>query len=171
VRLRDTLSKARLFRALHWLVAGLLPFQMAFGFISERVSNRLLSHSLLGVHFQLGMILLVLMVIRIAAWARAESLRPRRPAGGTWWRRADRFVHLTIYLLLIALPVTGYVIWVWMGADRTLLGIVEVPALFVPPTDDKTGRAIAWYVHVYGAWLLIGLVAVHVAGALRRKRP
>ncbi len=168
--LRETLRKARLFRALHWLVAGLLPFQMAFGLISERVSNRPLSHSLLGAHFQLGVILLVLMVIRIGAWARAESLRLRRPAGGTWWRRPDRIVHITIYLLLIALPVTGYVIWIWMGADRAVLGIVELPALFVPPTDAKTGRAIAWYVHVYGAWLLIGLVAVHVAGAVRGKR-
>lgn len=43
-------------------------------------------------------------------------------------------------------------IWVWMGADRTLFAGVQVPALFVPPATDESGRALAWYVHVYGAW-------------------
>ena len=66
---------------------------------------------------------------------------------------------------MLALPLSGHVIWVWMGADRTLFGGLEMPALFVPP-DEETGRAVAWYVHVYGAWILLGLVCLHLLAAM-----
>ena len=65
------------------------------------------------------------------------------------------------------MPLSGHVIWVWMGADRTLFGGLEMPALFVPP-DEETGRAVAWYVHVYGAWALSALAGLHVAAAVSR---
>ena len=68
-------------------------------------------------------------------------------------------------MLLLLLPVSGYVIWVWMDAPRQLLGVLWLPALFVPPADDESWRALAWYVHVGGAWVLSLLVVLHVAAA------
>lgn len=55
-----------------------------------------------------------------------------------------------------------------MNADRNLLAGIELPALFVPPADE-TGRAIAWYVHVYGAWVLVVLASLHGAAALHHQ--
>ena len=51
------------------------------------------------------------------------------------------------------------------AADRSMPGGWVVPALFVPPEDDETGRAIAWYVHTYGAGCLLVLAGLHVAAA------
>jgi len=156
--------------ALHWLVAALLPVQLALGHASESVGDRVLSDALLGAHFRLGIVVLVLVALRLAwRWLHgAPSHAPRGVSSGHW--RIARGVHRLLYALLLMLPLSGYVIWIWMGADRTLAGPLEVPALFTPPADDETGRAWAWYLHVYGAWVLIGLVALHAAAALLHAR-
>lgn len=156
----------RIAGALHWLVAALLPVQLALGYASESDRDRLLSDALLGAHFRLGIVVLMLVVLRLA-WRRrhgAPSHAPSGVAAGHW--RIARGVHRLLYALLLMLPLSGYVIWIWMGADRTLFGPLEVPALFTPPPDEETGRAWAWYLHVYGAWALIGLVTLHAAAAL-----
>lgn len=160
----------RVASALHWLVAALLPVQLALGFASEWVRDRGLSDALLDAHFQLGVVLLIVVALRLA-WRWLHGAPRQAPAGtsaGRW--RIARGVHRLLYALLLALPLTGYVIWIWMGADRTLFGLIDVPALFTPPAEDETGRALAWYVHVYGAWLLAGLIVVHAAAALLRAR-
>lgn len=152
--------------ALHWLVAALLPAQLALGHASESVRDRVLSDALLGAHFRLGIVVLMLVVLRLAwRWRHgAPSHAPSGVAAGHW--RIALGVHRLLYALLLMLPLSGYVIWIWMGADRTLFGPLEVPALFTPPPDEETGRAWAWYLHVYGAWALIGLVTLHAAAAL-----
>lgn len=151
-------------RLLHWVVAGLLPVQFGLGVAAERVDDRADSDALLGAHFQLGVVLCLLMVVRLG-W-RLVAREPQAAEGEpAWRRRAVKAAHVGFYVLLLALPASGQVIWTWMGADRSVLGVVELPALFTPPEDDETGRAIAWYVHVYGAWILSILVAIHVAAA------
>lgn len=152
--------------ALHWLVAALLPVQLALGIASESVRDRVLSDALLGAHFRLGIVVLMLVALRLV-WRWLNGALGRAPPGVTVGRwQLARSVHRLLYALLLVLPLSGYVIWVWMGADRTLIGPLQVPVLFTPPADDETGRAWAWYLHVYGAWLLTGLVALHAVAAL-----
>jgi cytochrome b561 len=156
----------RVARALHWSVAMLLPFQLALGFTAERVASRYLADRLLASHFQLGMLILGLMAARALWWAvRAAAAGPVTVARGCR-RYGAGSVHVALYVLMLVLPASGYVIWIWMGEDRVLFGLIEVPRWFDPPADDESGRALAWYVHVYGAWLLSVLVVVHVAAAL-----
>lgn len=153
-------------RALHWTVAALLPLQWALGFIAERSDRHALAEALFDAHFQLGVLLFALALLRIAARLSTPAPAPLRPAPPRWQAYLARGVHLSLYALLLALPASGYVIWVWAGADRSLLGLVELPALFTPPRDDEGGRALAWYLHVYGAWLLLTLAAMHAGAAL-----
>lgn len=156
----------RFARLLHWSMAVLLPIQIASGFASERVARRDVADLLLAMHFQLGVLLLALVMIRIA-WRLLRGMPAALSIGIHRWRsRVAAGVHGALYALLLILPVSGYVIWIWMGEDRTWLGLIDVPALFSVPPDDETGRAVAWYVHVYGAWLLSGLIALHVVAAL-----
>lgn len=153
-------------RLLHWLLAALLALQVALGFAAEHAAAPALSEALFPLHFRLGVLILCLMLLRLAVrlWLPAPGY-----VGGTrWGARLRACVHGLLYGLALVLPLSGHVIWVWMGADRTLFAGVQVPALFVPPADE-TGRAIAWYVHVYGAWALSALVGLHVAAAVSRQ--
>lgn len=155
-------------RLLHWLLALLLPAQVMLGFAAEHWTPREVSDALFPLHFKLGVLILCLMILRL-------GLRLRLPVPADdgdvphWQHRIRIGIHALIYLLVLALPISGHVIWVWMGADRTLIGGLQMPAFFVPPDDDETGRAIAWYVHVYGAWTLSALIGLHVAAAVLRQ--
>lgn len=150
-------------RVLHWLLALLLVSQLALGFAAEHGTPRALSDALLPVHFRLGVLILCLMLLRLGL--RLWLPIPGHDDGSPWRRRVRTWAHGLLYVLVLVLPVSGHVIWVWMGADRVLFAGVEVPALFVPPADE-TGRAVAWYVHVYAAWLLSALVGLHAAAAV-----
>ena len=154
-------------RALHWTVAGLVPPQLALGFAAERVADRGLSDALLAMHFQLGMLILGLMAVRVLWRVVRGTPTPVHTPG--WRAHGARGVHGGMYVLLLAIPVSGYVIWIWMDAARELLGVIEVPSLFSPPRDDESGRAAAWYMHFYGAWSLSALLVGHVMAALHHQ--
>lgn len=151
-------------RYLHWAIAAGVVAQLALGWGSEAIDGDG-GMRLLRIHFQLGMALLALMLLRVAC--RLSRRMPPADAGAPRWRRRTAcIVHAGLYLLLFLLPASGYVIWVWMQAPLDVLGVVRVPRLFVPPPDDETWRAFAWYVHFACVWLLSALVALHAAAAL-----
>lgn len=151
-------------RLLHWLLAALLVAQLLLGFAAEHWLSREQGNAVLQVHFKLGLLILCLTTLRLCL----RLLLPtpcRSDETSGWTRRVRLCVHVSLYALAFALPISGYVIWIWMNADRNLLAGIELPALFVPPADE-TGRAIAWYVHVYGAWVLVVQASLHGTAAL-----
>lgn len=151
-------------RWLHTIIAMLLPAQWCLGWFAERSASRTTEQWLFSMHFQLGIWILMLAALRLTArWATRD---PEATPGPVWRRRSATLVQWLMYALLFTLPASGYVIWIWMEASRTVWPGFEVPALFVPPGDDESGRAIAWYIHVYGAWMLACLVGCHAGPAL-----
>lgn len=152
-------------RVLHWLIALAIPCQIYLGWSAELAPQRALGSRLIHLHYQLGVVIAALMVLR-ATWRLAYGA-PGAVAGEPLWRRRlAALTHWAMYGLLLILPASGYVIWVWMEAPMDVLGLFELPRLFTPPAEDETGRAIAWYVHYWSGWSLIGLVSLHVAAAL-----
>ena len=151
-------------RALHWWIAGVLPAQWLLGWLAERASARTLEDVLLVTHFQLGLLIFTAMAWRILArWRHGAPDAP--PGCSAAVRMVRRATHLALYALLLVLPISGYVLWHWNALPLNLFG-VDLPALFVPPVDDERARALAWYLHVYAAWLLLGLIGTHLsAGA------
>ncbi len=156
-------------RVLHWLIALMLAGQLTLGFVAEYGTSKAQSKDVLAWHFALGVSIFLLVIVRLSLRLilplPAHALH--EPQG---LRRARAMVHVSLYLLLLALPISGHIIWVWMGADRNWFSVFELPAFFAPPAEDETGRTVAWYVHVYGAWTLIALVSLHVAAVLRQRR-
>ncbi|QNN78419.1 cytochrome b/b6 domain-containing protein [Pseudoxanthomonas mexicana] len=154
---------------LHWGLAFLLVVQFVLGLAAEHCTTRTISEALLVVHFRLGVLILGAMLVRLAL--RLVLPVPKEHLS-RWRRNAKGSVHGLLYLLVLALPISGHVIWVWMGADRTLVAGIQMPALFTPPNEEN-GRAVVWYVHVYGAWALLGVVCLHAtaAGLLSMREP
>lgn len=148
----------RALRWLHWLLAPMVAAQFALGWIAEHASDRKLALGSLQAHLQLGLLVLVLMLARVAI--RLAQAAPHAPGG------LAGCVHALLYALLFALPASGYVGWVWMQQPLELWGWLSLPPLFQPPVDDETWRARAWYVHLVCAWLLAALVLGHVSAAL-----
>ena len=110
-------------------------------------------------HLSSGVLVLVLTGIRLR-W-RLEGRMPALPkVYRDWEKRLARMVHAAFYGLMLALPLLGLMVW--------LLD----PFVFGP---GLAGQSIAlanlngWlhWCHYLGAWMLLLLLGVHVAGAIR----
>lgn len=158
-------SHTPLARWLHWIVAIMLPMVAVLGWVGERAPDRTRGMALLHAHFGLGVLLAAMIVVRTVRRVVGSAPAPSLGLPG-WQRRAATVVHFAMYLLLWFLPISGYVVWVWMGASMDVFGVFDLPRVFEPPAEDERGRAMAWYVHVWGGWALAGLVALHVVAVL-----
>ncbi len=114
-------------------------------------------------HKALGMLMLLAMVVRLFWRLASHGPAPLDPPGsaGFW---AARLMHGTLYLLLFAVPLSGYLISTADGRAISVFGWFEVPALIV----GLPGQAdIAGWLHEYLAWALIVLAALHALAALK----
>lgn len=154
---------------LHWLIAVLLAFEVALGLNMEDARGTA-KFAVFQLHKSVGITILLLVLLRIV-W-RFHRRPPALTATG-WERALALVVHGAFYLLLLALPVSG---WIVVSASKiavpTLLyGTVPWPHLPGFATM-ATGAKQAWnhtaeFVHVNLVNVLYLLVALHVAGALK----
>ena len=152
-------------RVLHWFVAAFIVGQFITGWLSENASKREASDALIRTHFQFGVILTALIVMRVL-WRLSHKPPEPLPAEPVWRKRTAQTVHGLIYLLLLALPIAGYIVFVHMQMAMDVFGLFTVPTVFTPQYEDEALRAGAWYVHRYAGWVLVGLVILHVMAAV-----
>jgi cytochrome b561 len=67
---------------------------------------------------------------------------------------------------MLLLPLSGLVLWAWMRTPLDLFGLLHVAPVLSTRPDDETSLVIGWYLHVWGAWALAGVAALHVGAAL-----
>ncbi|WP_301749821.1 cytochrome b [uncultured Erythrobacter sp.] len=150
-------------RLLHWIVAVLVLAQFFLGFAADQADGRA-AEALVDRHVQLGLLILSLMLVRLL-WRSIKSPTCPPQEDPRWQRWLAKVVHHLIYALIIIIPVSGYVLWAWMGQPLDWFGIYSIPILF-EGGDDETWRSVAGYTHYFAGFGLIALVAVHVCAAL-----
>jgi cytochrome b561 len=148
--------------ALHWITAALVVANLVLGVsmaglpISPRKLNWYLWHKSIGIS------VLVLTSLRVA-W---RLLRPH-PAPvpmPAWQARAARASHLALYLLLFAIPLSGWIYSSATGVQVVYLNFVPLPDLV--PRNRALGDALRW-VHIGLNSVLAMVVLLHAAAALK----
>ncbi|MGV9010159.1 cytochrome b [Brevundimonas sp.] len=152
-------------RVLHWIVAVMIVVQFATGWLAENESNEDASLILIRSHFQFGMVLGGLILMRIL-WRLSDSRPCEHIAQPRWQTISAEAVHGLMYVLFIILPVSGYIVWVHMKESMDVFGLFTIPRLFTPSVDGETLWSGAWYVHYFAGWALIALACTHIAAAL-----
>lgn len=155
----------RVAQGLHWIVAVMLLIQFILGWLTENAPDRQAEFIFGRSHFQLGMLLAGLILMRLL-WRLSNTAPPPLPNEPAWRRRLATTVHSLIYLTLIVLLISGYIVWVHMREPMDLFGLVTVPTVFSPVPDNESLWAGAWYVHFFAGWTLVGLTILHVVAAL-----
>jgi cytochrome b561 len=148
--------------ALHWVTAALIVANWLLGLsmVPLPISPRKLHWYLL--HKSIGLTVLLLTSLRVGwrALRPAPSLVPM-PA---WQRRAARASHVLLYVLLFAIPLSGWLYSSATGVQVVYLGLVPLPNLV--PKDRALGDVLR-LVHVGLNVTLATVVCVHVAAAIR----
>lgn len=152
-------------RALHWLMALLIITLGLVGLYMADLPNSPQKVKIYALHKSFGLTVLALLLLRVA-W-RMVDRRPDEVPMPHWQALAARGVHGLLYLLMLVLPLSG---WLYNSASGPLFkvkwfGLFTVPSL----TDgaDPQLKAMAHAVHEYGFYLLVLLLLAHVGGALK----
>lgn len=152
--------------ALHWVMALLLIALVALGLYMVSLPDvgfDAWKIRLILFHKQLGILALALAAPRLF-W-RLGSAMPRLVETLPDWQKVlARFVHLSFYGLMIALPVTGWLMSSASGIPVSLLGLITLPDL-VPHSDLLFQTYIE--AHAVLGFALIACMLAHIGAALR----
>jgi cytochrome b561 len=151
--------------ALHWLMALLLGALVVLGLYMTRLPDvgfDTWKIRLILSHKQLGIVALTLVALRIV-WRVGNVLPQLVETLSDWQKVVARFVHLCFYGLMLALPLTGWLMSSASGIQVSFLGLFALPDLV--PQDDRLFDTLV-DVHRYLGYALIACMAVHIGAAL-----
>lgn len=146
-------------RLLHWGVAVLVlltwPLGLMIGFAKKEVVL-----DFYMIHESFGLLVLWIMLVRVGN--RLVTGHPHRD-GPVLERVAATVVHSLLYVLLMVMPVSGFLATNAHGFPLTWFGLV--------PVWSPIGKMpeIAWLfstIHEWSAWVLLGLFALHLGAVL-----
>jgi cytochrome b561 len=151
-------------RLLHWSMAALILVMLALGLRISSMEPGLSNLWLYGLHKTIGLTLLALVVLRIIWHFASPPPLPIGPPGPG--RMFVRAWHWALYILMIAVPISG-----WAGSSASGIDTVFAGTFTVPPLVAPGERAeFVWFIlHEIFAKTLLGMVIVHILAALRRE--
>lgn len=147
--------------AFHWTIALLVIVNLVIGIGHEAIPAL---RAMMGAHKAIGITVLALTAGRIA-W-RIAHRPPALPSGTPAWEKGvAHATHWTLYLLMIAMPLTGWMLVSGPGPSRPLqwFGLFDIPTLPV----SKNVADIGHDAHGVLGWLMAALVVLHIGAALR----
>ena len=149
---------------LHWLIGLAVIANICLAMLTEGLP-RDAHRAAMNAHKALGMAILALTLIRIL-WRLVNKAPPPPETMRAWERRASRFAPFLFYVLLILLPLSG---WVWMSAaDRPIdfFGLFAIPSIVGP---DKQVADVLHERHEMLGLTMLALVVLHIAAALKHQ--
>jgi cytochrome b561/polyisoprenoid-binding protein YceI len=170
---------------LHWAIAFAILFNIPLGlWMHDRAEANDVSEGIFRafqLHKSIGLTVLALSVIRVG-WRLTQAQPPLPAHMPTWEKRAARVTHFLFYVVMLALPLTG---WLYVSAgwsvhtDHPLLvptryfGLFHVPDLFglSHASDDVRATTAFTVLKVHWAlgWSTLALAALHVVAALKHQ--
>lgn len=151
----------------HWTIALLIIVNIAIAFghdLLPRPDRGLV----MGWHKAIGIAVLALSIGRIG-WRLAHPRPPFVETMKGWEVALARFTHAAFYVLIVALPLSG---WIWMSAGETrrpisFFGLFDIP--FLPVAQSKAGGEIGHEMHELMGYAMTALVALHILAALKHQ--
>ena len=161
--------------ALHWLVAILIGVNLALVWSVDFVPDAY-TRPIINTHKSIGITILGLAVLRLL-WRLSHAPPPLPTAYQLWERRLSHWAHIVLYVLIFALPLTG---WMhdsaWKAAathPMYLFGVVPWPRIGwimnLDPTTKESLHGLFGATHSALADILYVFVVAHILGALKHQ--
>jgi len=151
--------------ALHWLLAALITTLVLMGIYMvglPDVGFNATKIILTLTHKEIGVVVFGLVALR---WVWREwNVLPRLVETIPEWQKVSAiFVHLSFYALMIALPITGWLMSSAAGIPVSLLNLFTLPDYV--PHDDLLFERLR-LIHDWLGYAMAGLICLHAGAAL-----
>jgi len=155
-------------RILHWTMAVIILGLIWAGWTMVSMDDHVPSKFdvFYPWHKSFGMLILILVLVRLTTRLRAAI--PPLPAGLTSWEaKLAKMAHIGLYTLMVVVPCMGYAMSSsFTQSDGVFFFGVNLPEL-LPKNDARF--EVFQALHKYLAFTLLGLIALHVVGALKHR--
>jgi len=153
-------------RFFHWTIVALIVLQAPIGVYMAYRGNTLkiwdaVTGGLYTGHKLIGVTILLVVLCRLA-FRLTHGTPADEPTLEPWQKVASHLNHWGMYVLLLCVPVAGY-IGISLFPALDILGLFSLPGVVEP---NREASAAAFLVHRLLGRLLVLLVAIHVAAAL-----
>lgn len=152
-------------RVLHWFFAGFVLVMLSLGFT---MTSSDYSPAMYFWHKSLGVIFFATIGIRLY-W----SIRRPWPSSpqGTWFEWLARSVHKLLFILLMAMPLTGFLSSAFSGYSVHLFGLVIVPQNInnlgeTEAFNDAVYETAKW-LHRVMAYIFSVFISLHILAVLK----
>jgi cytochrome b561 len=149
--------------ALHWLMAVLILSSFGVGLYMSGLPLSPTKLQIYSWHKWAGVTAFLLVLLRIL-W-RAGHRPPVLPAAMPRWQQlAAHGGHALLYVLMVAIPLTGWLMSSAKGFQTVYFGVLPIPDLLA---KDKELGDLLRDVHATLNYLMIAIVVGHVGAALK----
>lgn len=157
---RSTYSRGSI--AFHWIIALLVFLNFYIGLFHDDWAKETKSFWM-GQHKAIGVTVILLTIGRLI-WRVMHKAPEPLPTHSQWERRLAWIAHRLFYVLLIIVPLTGWLMSSAAGRPVNMFGLFEIS---LPVTQDRAAADTYGERHEMLAFVMLGLVALHIIGALK----
>jgi cytochrome b561 len=147
----------------HWSTALLIGAMFVLGWLAVTYPMSPTKIELFNLHKSLGLFILAWTLLRLG-WRITHEAPPLPVDIRRAERRAARLAHAALYVLIIAMPFSGWVINSAADFPLKWFGLFRIPQIVGP---NEGLQDIAELVHFTLSWTILAVLALHIVAALR----
>lgn len=157
----NTKAYGSITKIFHWTMGIMIIGIVIAGFIMTDMDPSDQKWFIYKQHKAFGVIILSLIPLRIL-W-RFLNTHPALPESvPTWQRKAANLNILFLYLVMVAMPLSGFLMSSFGGHPISMFDLFQIAPFEKNPEISKP----AYDVHMFLAWAIAVSIALHIAGAL-----
>jgi cytochrome b561 len=150
-------------KTFHWLIAGLIVTQFVLANLEDDLPISARKLALLARHKSFGMTVLMLAILRLL-W-RLKNPPPELPAAMTpLERNIARASHIAFYVLLFAMPITGWMMSSAKNYSVSWFGLFTWPNLI---GKSEAAFDLLHATHETLSDVLLAIAVLHILAALK----
>lgn len=150
-------------KTFHWLTALIVIALLGVGLYMGGMEAGASKIKVYNLHKSFGICVLALAVLRIF-WHVASKKPDFVGSLTVWEKRAARAVHLLLYFLIIAMPLTGWLMSSAYGRSVGVFGLFTLPDLM--EQNQELGKSLRELHGIFG-WALMFVAGAHFLAALK----
>lgn len=150
---------------LHWLMALLIFAVFPLGLYMADLKLSPTKLQLFSYHKWIGMTLLILALLRLL-WRMTHTPPALPDSLPRWQKTSSHAMHHLLYLLLFAVPLSGWLMSSAKGFQTVLFGVLPIPDLI---NKNKELGNLLGSIHESLNYLLLLLVAAHIAAVIKHR--